>query len=285
LLIIIIIIYNWKNQARPITNLLTCNSCVALLYHSIATIIEISFLRTAYHSNTNLCKIHGFIYFSSCISIAYSYFIQSISRYFITILYKYKILLTLHINWFLIIFNWLIAGIVAGLIFIFPLAYQYESESRMCLLTSKIFLSSFIGVMLAFCIPYIIIILLYTLILCHTTQNKMNSNTFTALRLKRNLKVFQIILTSVCILGIGGTPYFISVIINPVVKVPWQLYTISILFISLSAALESVALFVMNTQIRKLFYKMIYDQRRVNNDTTITQNNQLDSIQLIPIVN
>ena len=217
--------------------------------------------------------------------IAYSYLIQSISRYFITILYKHKNLLTFHINWFLIILNWLIAGIVAGSISIFPLAYQYESESRMCLLTSKIFLSSFVGTMITFCIPFIIIILLYTLILCHTTKNRINSNTFTALRLKRNLKVFQNILTSVFILGIGGTPYFISVIIHPIVKVPWQLYTISILFISLSAALESVALFVMNTQIRKLFYQMIYDQRRVINHSTITQNNQLDSIQLVPMIN
>jgi hypothetical protein len=273
--IIVVIIYNWKNQSRTVTNLLLCNSCVALLYHSIATTIEISFLSTTYYWTTNLCKLRAFIYFNSCSTIAYSYLIQSISRYFITILYKHKILLTFHINWILIIFNWIISGILAGCMFISPLAYQYESESRMCLLTSKIFVSSFIGIAIAFCIPFTTVILLYTLILYHTTRNQLNSNIFTALRLRRNLRVFQNILIFVFILGIGGTPYLISVIINRRKNIPWQLYTISVLFISLSATLESVALFFTNIQIKKLFHDMIHCVQRADPSLTMIQHNAL----------
>ena len=275
LTIIIIVVYNWKGQSRSITNLLTCNSSATLLYHSIATIIEISFFPRTCHMTTNFCKICGFIYFSSCTTRAYSYLIQSISRYFITICYKHRSLLTFRINWILILFNWTIGGIIATFMFTIPFAFQYESESRMCLLTSKVFLSSFIGVMIVFCIPFIIIILLYTLILHHTTRNQLNLNTFSTLRLKRNLKVFQNILIAVCIFAIGGIPYLISVIINLLNEVPWPLYTLSVLFISLSGTLESLTLFFTNTQVKTVFCTMIRCQPRENTNIIVREMNQL----------
>jgi len=176
----------------------------------------------------------------------------------------------------LIIINWTISGIIAIIMFNIPFAFQYESESRMCLLTSKVFSSSFIGMMIAFCIPFILIVLLYALILQHITRNQTNSNTFTELRLKRNLKVFQNILIYISILAIGGTPFFISVIINLLNKLPWPFYSLSILFISLSGTLESLALFFTNIQVKRLFYDMmIHYQRKEDTNIRVTENNQL----------
>jgi hypothetical protein len=291
LIIIVVIIYKWKNQSRSIINLLTCNSCATLLYHSIASIIQIPFLFTTRRTTTTPCKIYAFIYFSSCATIAYSYLIQAISRYFITILYKHKTLLTFRTCWILISINWMISGMLAAFMFISPLAYQHESESRMCLLTSKVFTSSFIGVIIAFCIPLTIISLLYTLILHHTTRNRINSNIFTKLRLKRNLKVFRNILLFTFILTIGGTPYFICVIVNHITKIPWPLYSLAILFISLSCTLESLALFYTNTQVKTLFYAVIHNQKQkdthlmtMHNVRLIPRTNQINNMQLIQTI-
>ncbi|CAF1512527.1 unnamed protein product [Adineta steineri] len=267
-LTILIIIANWKFQCRSITNLLICNSCTCLLYYAIATIMKIAFMMisdlTKYISlNTTFCQLSAALYFSACISVSLSFLVQAISRYFITILYKYKILLTFRINWILIISNWMISFIIPGFMFISPLAYHYESESRMCILTIKHFSTSFSAMIVIFCIPLCIIIFLYGLILQQSVhQNQIDSNTFAMLRMKRNLKVFRNILISVTILGIGGTPYFICDIINRFIQIPSQLYSLSILFISISTTLNSLASCFINKKIRKLFYSTIKCQER-----------------------
>ncbi|UJR23134.1 hypothetical protein I4U23_026154 [Adineta vaga] len=254
-------------------NLLTCNSCATLLYHSLAVLIEIVFLFLP--STTRFCSFRAYIYYSSCATISYSYVVQAISRYFLTIRYKNKMLITFRINWILVLFNWIISGIVGLIFLLIPLAFQYEYESRMCLLTSKNFSTAFSGVMLAFCIPFLIIIFLYALILYHTTKHGIQLNIFTTIRLRRNLQVFQKILILVFILGIGGTPYFICVIMNSLIALPWPLYSLSILCVSLSAALESLALFFSNFYVRTQFLRMIQCQPRANMNSMSVQHHQL----------
>ena len=137
------ILVHWKSRCRSISHLLNCNSCAALLYHAIATTIGISFIidrdvdETI--STSTSCEIRAFVYFSSGSAMAYSYFI--------TTLQQYKSLITFRINWILIRANWALSGFLATLMFLSSTAYQYEWESRMCLLTSKAFTSSFLGIM------------------------------------------------------------------------------------------------------------------------------------------
>ncbi|CAF0936380.1 unnamed protein product [Adineta ricciae] len=269
LITILIIVYNWKSQTRSITNLLTCNSCFTLLYHSLATLLEILFL--SFPVNTILCRIRAYIYYSSCISLSYSYLIHAISRYFITIRYQHKMLLTFHLNWILIVLNWFISAFFGMIMLLIPLALQYEYESRMCLLTSKVFLTSLIGVMIAFCFPFLAIIFLYALILYHTTTSRRHLSVFNTMRLRRNLKVFQMILMFVCILAIGGTPYFICVMMNRVTQIPWPWYSLSILCISLSAALESLALLFSNSFVKRRFLELIHLQQRTDINILIGQ--------------
>ena len=271
--IIITLVCHWKSRCRTIANLLTCNSCVTLLYQALATTIEIAFVHVdvdtaeAHIPPTIFCRIRAFLYLSACSTITYSYLIQAISRYFITVLYQHRILLTFRTNWLLIVTSWILSILIAASMFTSPSAYQYEPESRMCLLTSKAFTPSFLGMTLAFCIPLQIIILLYALILRSATRQQRTSNTLVARRLRRNLKVFQTILIFVSIMTLGGMPFFLSVVINRIHRIPWPWYSLSILFISLSCALEAVALFFTNFQVKKLVRTRIHGQALSQNDS------------------
>ncbi|UJR25778.1 hypothetical protein I4U23_007131 [Adineta vaga] len=279
------ILSHWNSQFRSITYLLICNSCFTLLYYTVTVIIQILFLsKTNYPSF--FCQFRAALYFSSCVSSALSYLIQAISRYFITILYKHRILLTFHINSVLIILSWIISFILPALMFISPVAYQYEYESRMCILTTKVFHTSFPAVIIVFVIPLNIIIILYILILRQSSQhNHTFPDTFTRLRMKRNLKVFRNILISIIILTIGGTPFFLCIIFNEIVDIPWQLHSLSLLFISFSATLNSLALFFINNPIRKLFFKKINCQQNANRTRTIQIGQVLsESMQMSPIL-
>ena len=264
--IIITLVCHWKSRCRTIANLLTCNSCVTLLYQALATMIEIAFVHldidaaNSHNPPTIFCRIRAFLYLSSCSTITYSYLIQAISRYFITVVYRYRFLLTFRTNWILIVISWILSILIAASMFSSPSAYQYEPESRMCLLTSKAFTSSFVSMTFAFCIPLQIIVLLYALILRRATRQQRTSSTLVALRLRRNLKVFQNILIFVSIMTLGGTPFFLSVVINRIHRIPWPWYSLSILFISLSCALESVALFFTNFQVKRLVCARMHGQ-------------------------
>ncbi|CAF1045730.1 unnamed protein product [Adineta ricciae] len=190
-------------------------------------------------------------------------------------------------NWILIVLNWFVSGFFGMILLFIPLALQYEYESRMCLLTSKVFHTSIIGVMIAFCFPFLAIIFLYALILYHTTTSRRHLNVFNTMRLRRNLKVFQMILMFVCILAIGGTPYFICVMMNRVTQIPWPWYSLSILCISLSAALESLALLFSNSFVQRRFLELIHLQQRTDINILIDQhqhstnyNNRAEKIPL-----
>ncbi len=68
-------------------------------------------------------------------------------------------------------------------------AYQYEPESRLWALISKVFLTSFIPVVILFFIHVSTIILLYGIILWHTTRiHRVHPKGLTDMIRKRNIQ-------------------------------------------------------------------------------------------------
>ena len=257
---ILIIIFNWKSQCRSITNLLVCNSSAALIFYVIAITIQISFLFQTNNQpiDSTFCKIRAFIYLFACSVKSLSYLVQAISRWFITIHYKHRLLVKYRTNIIIIITSWIVSLTISAGMFISPLSYKYEPMSKLCVLTSTVFPTSFITILLVFLIPVHVIILLYGIILWHTTRiQRIHPHGFTEITSKRNLKVFHHILILVIILIVGGTPYCLSIIINKIGETPWPLYSLSIVFISLSASMESITIFYINQQVKTLFYNKI----------------------------
>lgn len=269
------IVYYWKSYCRSTTHLLICNACVTLLYYALVNLVHLISHPTgdatrAQPTNTALCQFRAALLFSACIAAALSYLILAISRYFITILHKHRALLTFRTNWLLILSSWLISFVISAMMLISPVAYQYEPESRLCVLSTKVFHTSFPAVIVVFCLPLNIIVVLYLAILRQSTrQSQVQPNVFRMLRMKRNLKVFRNILISVTILTVGGTPSFFCIVLSKFTQVPWQLRPLALLSISLSASLNALALFFLNKQVRTLFFARIRCQRNPKPEQTM----------------
>jgi hypothetical protein len=110
----------------------------------------------------------------------------------------------------------------------------------------------------AFVIPVNIIVTLYGLILWRTTRvNRVQPNSVIIRNNKRNIKVFQNILMLLMIVIVGGTLYLLCTIFNTRTGIPQPLYSISLLFILLSAAVESVTIFFTNKEVKTIIYTKI----------------------------
>lgn len=257
---ILIILLNWKHQCRSLNNLFACNSSASLFFYAIGITIQIRYIfQTDDQRNTRIaCKLHAFIYVYACAVKCFSYLIQAISRWFITVHYRHRKLLEFRTNTIIILASWVVAFVSTALLFIFPTAYQYEPECRLCVLTSKVFFTSFIPAMIIFFIPACTITILYGIILRHTIHvHRIHPAGFNRITSKRNVQVYRNILVLLGIVLTGGTPYFLSVILNGLTKGPWILYSIAVIFIGLAAAMESLAIFLTNHQVKKLFFKKI----------------------------
>ena len=171
-IVILTIVFHWRAHCRSIVNLLVCNSCLTLVFLGLTVIFQVSHM-SKYEENTIFCRFRAALYLSACMCASLSYLIQAVSRYFIMILYSYKFLVTFRTNTILILLIWVYSFILPALIFILPSAYQHESESRMCVLTTKVFYTSFPVVNLVFVVPISIIIILYFVILRQSTETRL----------------------------------------------------------------------------------------------------------------
>ena len=252
------IITSWHPHCRSVSNFLVANSCLATLVFDITISIQIPyFFHIDLHEDpdhpTAFCRMRGFLFLLGCIAKMCSYLIQAISRYFFTVLYKRKSLLTYRTNASLILAGWIYSLILACTLLVSPVAFQYEIESRLCVMTSKIFHTSFTLMVLAFVIPVNIIICLYGSILWHTFRsNQIQPSAVERRNNKRNIKVFQNILMLLGIVLVGGTPFVFSTIINRIGQTPWPWYAISIFFIVLSTAVESLLVLFTNKEVRRV---------------------------------
>ncbi|UJR25770.1 hypothetical protein I4U23_007124 [Adineta vaga] len=255
----IIIVIHWRLRCKSISNFLTVNSCIGYLLFVVSSAFHIPFLfqnneQAENDSFSTWCRFRGCFFLVGCVVKTLSYFVQGISRYFITVLYKHRQLLTYRINATMVCFNWIVGVFIGCSMLISPVAFQYEHESRMCVLSSKTFHTSFALMVAAFVIPINTIVILYGLILRHSTHaNRIQLNAANRGNNKRNIKVFQNILMILGVVIVGGTPYLSSILINKFSAVPWPLYSISILFIALAAAVESVIIFFTNTEVKAIF--------------------------------
>jgi uncharacterized membrane protein len=127
--------------------------------------------------DTRFCQILAFLIKAATIVEAYSYLIQAISCFFITMLHRHQFLLSFRMNWIMIGTSWIASGVIAGGMFVSPLGYEYEPESHLYVLSTKHFRTSFLAVVVVFCVTTNTIIILYGIILWRTTRFiRLNTN-------------------------------------------------------------------------------------------------------------
>ena len=279
LIILLVLICNWRTKCRSILNLLTINSCITFLLLMLAASIQTPFL--FYHHEylvhnpyTFLCRIRAFLFLFACIAKSSSHLIQAVSRYFIVILYRYRCLLTYRTNIILIILSWLFSLTVSAGMFISPVSYQYEPESRFCILTTKEFETSFTMTIIGFVIPANIMVCLYGIILQHMTHpNRVQPNNNAIRNNKRDAKVLRNTLLLLSLANLGGAPYFLSIVINRTTATPRPFYSLVILFIALSGVAETLAIFCLNKDVKTILYAKI----------GFVQAREVQTIWLVPV--
>lgn len=290
LTIIIIIVCYWRSDCRSTANLIVCNSCVALLFYAITLCIQIPFVfnnNPVYSDqmNTSFCKIRSFVITYAILTKTYSYLVMAISCFFITVLYKHKILLSFRVNWMIIITNWTVTGVMTVGTFLSPLAYAYEPESGFCILTAKHFVTSFTLITLVFLTTVGTMVILYGIIIWHITRkHQINPNSRSILRAKRNMKVFRKIFIFTGTLFIGGTPFFLCIILHRIGQAPWQLYAIAHLFVAFSAALDSMILLFTNREVKTILFAKLHCRQVNSTNETMTMNRKRVN-QIVPYHN
>jgi hypothetical protein len=200
--------------------------------------------------------------------VAHSCIVQAVSRFFITILYKHKYLLTYRTHWIVIIISWVTNGIIAASMFISPLSYQYDPESHFCTLTAHNFLSSILVSILFVAVTVSIMVILYGIIFHHTLYHtRINPHSASTLRARRNKRVFENILFSVSVHAVGGIPYIICIIMNRTNQAPWPLYSIAVLCLSYTSAIHAMFLLLINDQVKRILVEKLTGHHR---NTSIT---------------
>ncbi|CAF1145109.1 unnamed protein product [Didymodactylos carnosus] len=258
---VIIITYRHRH-CRTIPNLLCCNSCLCGILYCTMMLINVlyGFLPNYYRQEPISCQIRGIILGLACSSKAYSYLVQAINRYIYAVHYNKRYLLVNRSTYILLIIHWSVS-IIFPLPNLFFNGIAYQIETRLCIITMKRFPTALYTVISFFFIPIVSITLLYAIILIHCrskARKTMASKRRTSFSTKsRDLKLFQNILILICILGVGGFPCFILLILDEVEKTYPSWYLIVVLFLSLSVSFEMAAIFFLNKRIKHIFYNSI----------------------------
>jgi len=269
-----ILIVSTHRECHNFTNVLTCNTCVAVGLLFIFGITDSYYaLHQDWQYNQPACIFRAYCTLALCTALCYSYSIQAISRLFFAVLYKHRYLLTWRTHWILIIINWTVSIIIPIRPLFYPNGFRLEVESRICVVTPKIVSISMYVVAIIFLIPLNVVTIVYGLILHRVRQSsrrialvKPDVIIITAqpnVHLpngKRELKLIQNMLVQSGLISLGGILYLILVIWNAAKQdsAPEPLYLSAVNCIVIFNGFMMIALFLMNKQVRKIALSYVY---------------------------
>jgi hypothetical protein len=246
--LIIIINISMNNTLQSVSNLLSCNSCALGLFycvfHMFYVILAFHPLPT-YRQNSILCQIIGYLYSVTCCGISWSHAILGTSRLCYSLFSQYRWLRTYKFAWYLIAVHWILT-FTLPFPFLFFNAYQYQHESRICILTTRQTSTSLAGVILFYNIPFTAVIIVYILVWCHARR----STNITVSRATRDVAIMRHILTLVIIDTICGHPYITLIVLDYFDIATKEWYLLVSFFITLSVTANMCAIFIFNRKLR-----------------------------------
>ena len=254
----------FHRRCQTILNLLRCNTVVTMMMHSILVLISSIFGLDESASHLQpACLFRAYCFASACSLICHSIAIQSISRLFYAVLYRYKFLLTWKAHWYLITISWCVSLSTQLLNFVFPDGFfVYERESRTCIGTTRKPIASLYCAIMALVVPVKTMFIVYSIILYRIRQSTRRVHAFnihvkantviepvSSLNAKRELKVMKTMVMIVGLMGCSGMLYILLVIWNLTAwsMPPEPLYLLSINTMALGVTILTV-LFLLTTK-------------------------------------
>jgi hypothetical protein len=238
-----------NKSLQSVSSLLSCNSCALGLFYFIfhTFYIFLAFYPPpAYRQNSNLCHFIGYMYSVTCCGISWSHAILAINRLCFAIFARHRWLLTYTFAWRLIAIHWILTFSLP-----FPLlyfnAYQYQHESRICILTTRQTSTSLTGVLLFYNIPFTSVIIVYILVWFHARR----ATNAVVSRAKRDLAIMRHILALVVIGIVCGHPYMALILLDYLGIATKEWYLLVSVFITLSVTANMCAIFIFNQKLRR----------------------------------
>ncbi|CAF4108107.1 unnamed protein product [Rotaria sp. Silwood2] len=239
-----------NRQCHTVSNLLTCNTCIAATIHLIlALIASIAGVGKAWAWDTPYCIARGYTFVAVIETFCYSYSMQALSRFLVPTL---------------------------PLVFIHG-SFGLEVESRGCVLTSKAFSAAIFCATASFSVPLSLVIVVYGIIFYNVRQSTRrvmpfvsnNNISSTKNNAKRELKIVQqLVIQSGC-LSCGGIFYLINILWHKLsdIPLPKPMYLIGFSFMTNMISLMTVFQFFMNRNVKEIVVPHICKRFQVRKNT------------------
>ncbi|CAF0760313.1 unnamed protein product [Adineta ricciae] len=249
-----ILVYRTKPRLHTVRHLLICNTCVAsILYCIVQTInyIFLIFLRT--ETSDVGCRWRGYFAYLTIAAVTYSYLIQAISRFFISVLSsQYRWLTTFKTHYILIFLQWLTIVII-------PLPSIltndiYYRPTSLCWVPLKRFIHVIYSYSAYYIVPTSSVCIVYIFIFYRVKKFSHRPCAFArpTNKEKRDLELLRNITALLFIYLLGGIP---SILFAITASKP--IYLLSLVTMSLSVAIEKVSMIMLDRDIRQAIMKLL----------------------------
>lgn len=254
------VIIRTKARLHTCRHLLMWNSSFALTFYCIVQLNNYIFLLfLPWQSSDISCRWRGYFTYMSIVAVSYSYFIQTISRFFFAVLTtKYPILITFRSHYLLLGFNWL------GVILI-PLPAIITDDIRfvpnsLCWVPFSAMLHVLFTVVAHYLIPLSLVVIMYAYIYCrvkrHRQNIRMSMNTNISNRLE--LELLRNILVLIGIFFLGGTPTVLFMI-----SLMKFFYLMAFVTLSFCAAFVQLCTILLDRDLRDVVRSLLLPRTRV----------------------
>lgn len=266
----IILLIIFTKPLHSSMNLLVCNTCLDTILYIIMTIINMSLFYFEIRMSNWRCRIQAYLHYVALNLVAYSYFIQALSRLFYTVFYKKRFLLNYKSHIILIICQ-TIFSFILSLPSIVTKDIIYRPR-KLCLIPMKhiyhvcLFLISVYGILL---FSFIII---YTII-----YRKVTRSTSITRRSSRDIELIRNIFIMFMIYASAGAPGVIYTVVSSINNrrtIPSALYMLIMAATPMATLVEKISLIYLNKEIRK-------GLRNVLNKFGIFQKSNQTNIKLV----
>ena len=255
-----ILVYRTKPRLHTVRHLLICNTCIASILYCIVQTINYAFLIFLQSETSDVgCRWRGYFAYLSIAAVTYSYLIQAISRFFISVLSgHYRWLTTFKTHYILILFQWFTIVII-------PLPSIltndiYYRPTSLCWVPLKKLIHVIYTYLAYYILPTLTICMLYIIIFYRVKEGTKRA----ALLIrnnhheKRDLELLRNIMILLGIYLLGGLPSVLFVITAN----EW-IYLISIVSMSLTVAIEKISMIMLDRDIRQVTKNLMFQRTRV----------------------
>jgi hypothetical protein len=208
-------------QSRSVTYLLTANVILASCSYYIIVIYNHTNALFYQTLSPKSCVIVSYLMLSAAASISYSLMLQSLSRLFFIVFYRYKHLLSFKIHFFLLLCVWLISFTLVPLPCDLLKGFTYEPSLYLCALNTSSISVVVYAVITGCLIPFSIVGFVYFYIMFYIRKQRNtsvaptanNKSIMSSSMTDRNLLVLRNIMINVTIMSITGLPSFVIMIL------------------------------------------------------------------------